>query len=183
MSNDQPGTQRDPDEPGSGQPRSDEQPQSGGQPGSGQQYGGQPGYGPQYGVERRHGYPSGMSPSDERTWAMLAHLGALLVTLVTGLLGFVVPLIIMSSKGNVSRFVRQHAVASLNFQLTVLLVSLVGGILGVVFSVVTLGFGVLLFLPAAAAYGIFVLVVMIIASVRANNGEDYRYPLSFRFVS
>ena len=39
--------------------------------------------------------------------------------------------------------------------------------------------GLLLFV----ALGVFYLVVVILASVRASRGEDFRYPLTFRFVS
>jgi len=51
-----------------------------------------------------------MSPSDERTWAGLAHFGGLL-------LGFLAPLIVMLVKGEQSPRVRAQAVEALNFQI------------------------------------------------------------------
>lgn len=126
--------------------------------------------------------PAALSRSEERTWGLVAHLGALIVSLVTGL-GVLVPLLVMLTKGTQSAFVRRHAVESLNFQITGLLVALVGGIVAVVGAVVTLGLGLIVILPLALAYLVFVLVVQIQASVRANDGQDYRYPLTLRLVS
>ncbi len=149
-----------------------------GQPQPGQQYGqppgpmgyGQPGYGPP---------PGG---GDDRTWAMASHGGALLANVFTVGLGFLVPLVIMLTKGNRSPFVRRHSTESLNFNLTVLLVAIVGGLALVISVIATLGIGAIVAIPLALAYGLFVVVVGVIASVRANNGEDYRYPLTIRFV-
>ena len=37
-------------------------------------------------------------------------------------------------------------------------------------------------MPVAIVLGIFSLVVMILATIEASNGEDYRYPLTIRLV-
>ncbi|MDE1959067.1 MAG: DUF4870 domain-containing protein, partial [Xanthomonadaceae bacterium] len=52
-----------------------------------------------------------------------------------------------------------------------------------VFSVMTLGIGLLLTVPLWVAVGIFWLVVTIIATIKASNGEHYRYPISLRLIS
>lgn len=168
---------------------------SGQQPPGGQQYGA-PQYGaPQYGTPQYGGQPQGYPPapgqwggppalsSEDRNWAMFAHLGALIAAFVTGIFAWVPPLIIMVTKGTSSPFVRRQAVESLNFQITVWITSLVGGLVLVLFAIVTLGIGFLVVLPVIFAYFIFYVVVMIIATVRANNGVDYRYPLTLRLVS
>ncbi|MDP9417718.1 MAG: DUF4870 domain-containing protein, partial [Actinomycetota bacterium] len=126
--------------------------------------------------------PPGPGGGDERTWGMLSHLGALLVNFVTGALGFLVPLIVLMTKGNSSPFVRRHANESLNFNLTALLVGFVGGIVLVLLTVVTLGLGMIVAIPVALAYFAFVVVFQVIATIKANNGEDYSYPLTIRFV-
>lgn len=120
--------------------------------------------------------PPSLSPEDERTWAMFAHIGALVAGVFA--MAFLGPLIVMLTQGTRSAFVRRHAVESLNFQLT-LLIALVAGI-GV--SVVTLGLALLVFIPAAIFGGIAALVLVIIAGVAANNGQDYRYPVNLRMV-
>ncbi|MGZ4589345.1 MAG: DUF4870 domain-containing protein, partial [Actinomycetes bacterium] len=98
------------------------------------------------------GPPSGLSPSEERTWAMAAHIGALVAGVVA--MAFLGPLIIMLTQGTKSAFVRRHAVESLNFQIT-LLIALAAGI---VLSIVTLGVGLLVVIPAAIVIGIASLV-------------------------
>lgn len=121
---------------------------------------------------------------------MWSHLGPLLVVaagmlLSAGLLSifaFVFPLVVMNTVGERSAQVRAHAVESLNFQLSILLYSVVLLILTFLVGVGTLGFGLLVMIPLLVALGVFEVVVMIIASVQASNGGFYRYPLAIRFV-
>src|SRR5262245_28291969 len=100
--------------------------------------------------------PPAMSPGDERLWAMLSQVGALL-------LGFLAPLFVMLVQGPKSPFVRRHSVESLNFQLTLLIAT----VAGVVFGIVTLGVGFLITGPLLVALGIAGIVFVIIASIRA----------------
>ena len=71
-------------------------------------------------------------------------------------------------------FIRQHTLEELNFQisLAIYLAAVV------VISIPTFGIGGILGLPL----GIAAIVLMIIAAVKANAGDFYRYPLIFRFV-
>ncbi len=133
--------------------------------------GGSYGSPPPYG----HGYSTALNPADERTWALLGHVGAFL-------LGFLAPLVVMLVQGPKSPYVRRHAVESLNFQITLMVAWVVGSVLAVVAAAVTFGLALFVFVPLAVAYGIFSVVVMILGSVKANNGEDYRYPLCARLV-
>jgi len=112
-----------------------------------------------------------MAPAEERNWAMAAHLGSFLAAYVA--LGLLAPLIVLLVKGNDSPFVRRHAVESLNFQLN----ALVYIVLFALLLFVLIGF---VLLPL---YAIFYVVVVIRGSIRASSGEDYRYPLTIRFVS
>ena len=112
-----------------------------------------------------------MPPDQERLWAMLAHL--LLFVAAYLFLGFVAPLVVLLVFGPRSAYVRAHAVESLNFNLTWLLY----GIVGVILAFLLIG------IPILIALGIAYLVLVVIASVRANNGEFFRYPLTIRFIS
>lgn len=114
------------------------------------------------------GYPPN---ADERTWAWVSHAGAIVSAWVA--MGFIVPLVIMLTKGASSPFVRRHAVESLNFQISLLVYLIVSGVL------ILLIIGIFLMI----ALGIFALVVIILATVKAANGEEYRYPLCIRLVS
>jgi uncharacterized Tic20 family protein len=107
---------------------------------------------------------------------MLAHIGAIIAALVA--LAVLGPLIIMLTQGNKSAFVRRHAVESLNFQITLLLALVAGAVL----SIVTLGIGLIIFIPAAIIVFVAALVFVILAGVKAYNGEDFRYPLNIRLV-
>lgn len=126
--------------------------------------GGTPGYWP-----GQSGAPVAAS-DDERTWAMVAHLGSFVAAWLA--LGFLAPLLVLLVKGTSSPFVRQHAVESLNFQLNALVWAGIGFLL--IFVLVGL-----VVLPLV---GLWYLAFVIIASVAANRGEDYRYPLILRLV-
>jgi uncharacterized protein len=109
--------------------------------------------------------------SEERTWALVAHVGTLVAAWFA--MGFICPLVIMLIKGNESPFVRRHAVESLNFQISLLIYLIVSAVL------VLLVVGIFMLI----ALGIFALVVIIMATIAASNGQDYRYPLTIRLVS
>jgi uncharacterized Tic20 family protein len=133
-----------------------------------------PGEGDPYG----YGQPAGAAPtSEERNWALAAHVGSLVAAWFA--LAFLAPLIVLLVKGKDSAFVRRHAVESLNFQLSMLIY------LGIAFvlALVTLGIGLVVIVPVAIVVGIVYLVVVILATIKASNGEDYRYPLTIRMVS
>jgi uncharacterized Tic20 family protein len=109
----------------------------------------------------------------EQTWAMWAHLGALLATIPSGfLLQFLVPLIIWLSQRDRSDFVADHAREALNFQLSMLLWWLIG----LALTFVCVGVVILVAVPVVT------IVCGILASIAAGRGEYYRYPVTFRIV-
>jgi len=122
--------------------------------------------------------PTPLSPSDERTWAMLAHL-SVLVNLFTGFLGPVAALIIYLVFKDRSRYVAYHSLQSLVMQL----VWWVGGgilaaILWTVAGVLTaVCIGVLLYPLAliASVLPIGALVYGIIGAIQTSQGLDFRY--------
>lgn len=111
--------------------------------------------------------PAGYANSDEKTWALLAHFGAII-------LGFIAPLIVFLVKGNESATVRAHSVQSLNFQITWAIATVVA----VILSVVTCG--LLSFLPIIT--WIVIVVFAIIGGVKANEGVLYKYPMSYELI-
>jgi uncharacterized protein len=108
---------------------------------------------------------------DARTWAMLCHLSAL-VGLMGGIAMFVGPLIIWLLKRDEHPFIDDQGKESLNFQISMLIYIL----LLVPLCCVMVGF----FLLAALALANIVLVI--IASIKANDGVVYRYPLTLRLI-
>jgi uncharacterized Tic20 family protein len=87
--------------------------------------------------------------------------------------GWLAPLIALLVQGNKSPVARAHAVAALNFQITW---SIVGAVAWPLYC--AFGLGVLLTL-AAMIIGI---VFGVIGGLKANDGQLYKYPMSFSFV-
>jgi hypothetical protein len=106
--------------------------------------------------------PLSVPTSDERTLAILCHV----LTLVAG---FIAPLIIYLVKKNESTFVTAHARESLNFQLTMAIAIIV------LFLTII---GILL----VWAVGIFILVLVIVATIKASENKLYKYPFTIRFI-
>ena len=121
--------------------------------------------------------------AEERQWAMFAHLSALLDGLLTsgwaGSIGcFLGPLIIWMVKKDTMPFVDDQAKEALNFNITVAIIFFV--LWAVTF--LTLFIGGVLTVPLMVIVGIAWLVLTVIASIKANQGERYRYPFTLRLV-
>ena len=116
---------------------------------------------------------SAMSPQDERTWSMVAHLSVL-----AGLVGLMPlgALIIWLVYRDRSRRVAFHALQALWYQVAWLVIWIVASIVGVVFTVVTLGIGIILVLPAAFLLWLAPVVHGCYAAYKVHQGVDYRYP-------
>ncbi len=121
--------------------------------------------------------------AEERQWAMIAHLSALVGGVVTGGWGhslacFVGPLIVWQMKKDSMPFVDDQGKEALNFNITV-------GIVFValtVFTVVTFGIGMLIVGPIYLATALAWLVFTIIAAIKAHDGIAYRYPICLRLI-
>jgi uncharacterized Tic20 family protein len=117
-----------------------------------------------------------LSPTDERTWAIAAHIGTFVAAWLA--MGFLCPLAIWLFFRYRSEFVRRHALESLNFQISLLIY----GIVAVVLSLATLGQVLVIVIPIILIGAVAALVVIVLATVAAANGHDYRYPLTLRLV-
>ena len=112
--------------------------------------------------------PPPLRPDEERTWAVLAHLGGLLFS-------FVAPLVIWLVFRGRGPYLEHQAKEALNFQITLVLAYIAGGLL----TLVTFGIAS----PILFVIGIVQLVFQILAAVAAGRYEWYRYPVTIRFVS
>jgi len=109
---------------------------------------------------------------DEKMWGMLCHLSALA--------GFVIPfgniigpLVIWMLKKDEFPHVNDQGKESLNFQISLMIYIIAAAIL----IIIAVGILLLIFL---AVYG---LVMIIIASLKANEGVKYRYPFTIRLIN
>jgi uncharacterized protein len=121
--------------------------------------------------------------AEQRQWAMFAHLSALLGGFVTagwaGSIGcFIGPLVIWMVKKETMPFVDDQAKEALNFNITVAIVFLALFLM----TLLTLGIGIVLTLPLMIVVGLAWLVLTIIAAMKANQGERYRYPFALRLI-
>mgnify|MGYP003629805863 CR=1 FL=1 len=111
--------------------------------------------------------------NDERTYAMFMHL-SLLAHVVLSLIAIVIPIIMWNIKKDESPFLDDHGREALNFQISLLVLS----IILIPIGIITCSAGFFLYIPLY----VMALVGMIQASTAANRGEFYRYPMTFRFI-
>lgn len=112
-----------------------------------------------------------ISNKDERTWGMLCHL--------SGLAGFMVPfgsvigpLVVWLMKKDEFAFVNDQGREAVNFHLSMLIYEIIAFFMVFIF----IGF---LVLPLLL---IFELIQVVLATVSANDGKPYRYPMTMQFV-
>jgi uncharacterized Tic20 family protein len=89
-----------------------------------------------------------------------------------GLLGWIPPLIIWLVKKGESSFIDDNGKEALNFQITIAIANVVAFML--VFVII--GFFLLM------ALNVFNIVIVIIAAIKANEGQKYRYPVCLRLI-
>lgn len=109
---------------------------------------------------------------DERIWGVLAHASAFagLAVPFGNILG---PLVVWLLKKDSSAFVDENGLQSLNFQLTWTVLTFVS-----LLSIVV-GVGLLLVPVVVVAW----VILVVIATVRASDGEVYDYPLTIDLLS
>jgi uncharacterized Tic20 family protein len=163
---------------GQGQPQyGQSQPQYGQGQSYNDPYGNQPAHGNPYGPpagQGMSGAPVGYQNPDDKTWALIAHFG--------GVVGPVPALIAFLVKGKLSPTVRAHSLAALNFQIVVaaawIILVVVSGCGGFFLP------SILSYLLSLAATGAWIVGVVfaIIAGMKANQGQLYRYPLQIQLI-
>ncbi len=113
-----------------------------------------------------------VSRLNARTWCVLCHASALL-GLFFHFLGHIFgPLIIWVLKRGDGAEIDAHGKESLNFQLSMLIYDAIALILCIV----------LIGIPILLVLWVLNTVLVIVASIKASDGELYRYPLTIRFI-
>lgn len=112
-----------------------------------------------------------MDETQERTWGLITHLSALVGFIVP--FGHIIgPLVIWLIKKDESAFVDDQGKEAINFQISMTLYAVVAAVLILVVIGIFLLIGI----------GILDIVLVIVAAVKANAGEKFRYPLTIRFI-
>ena len=109
---------------------------------------------------------------------MLCHVSALAGLLVPGgnIFG---PLIVWLMKKDESAEINEHGKESLNFQISVFIYVAALSLVSLILMFILIG---VLLIPVIALVCIADVVLVIIASLKANEGQLYRYPLTLRLV-
>ena len=127
------------------------------------------GGGPDQPTESRAGAQT-MSPQDERTWSVLAHLSVLL--LLVGLMPFGALLIWLIYRDR-SEKVRFHALQALWYQIAWIVILAAYALVSTVLMVVIIGFFMFFLLPILAVIPV---IHGCYAAYQVSQGIDYRYP-------
>ena len=108
---------------------------------------------------------------DARNWGMICHLSALSGYFIPfgNILG---PLIVWAIKKEEHSFVDVQGKEAINFQATATIAVVIVVLLCFVII------GIFILIPLA----IYILVMVVIAAIKTNDGVDYRYPYSIRFL-
>lgn len=109
---------------------------------------------------------------DGNMWAMFCHISAI-AGFVIPFGNIVAPLVLWAMKKDEYEIVNIHGKEAINFQISITIYVLISILL--IFIVIGI--------PILIALGVFELIVIIIAAVKANEGKIYRYPLSIKFLS
>ena len=114
---------------------------------------------------------NGLAKQEERSLGLACHLLAF-VGMVFPFGNILGPLVIWLVKKDDSAFVDDQGKEALNFNITIS----IAGFVAFLLTFVVIG---AILLPII---GIFWLVMTIVAAVKANGGEHYRYPLTIRLI-
>jgi len=109
--------------------------------------------------------------SDEKMWAMFCHLSAL-AGFIIPFGNIIAPLIIWVLKKEEYPLVSDQGKESVNFQISMTIYFIASLIL----IIIVIG------IPLLILLGLFELIVIVIASIKANEGIKYRYPFTIRFI-
>ena len=103
----------------------------------------------------------------ENSYIALMHISQFAGIILPGL-GFAAPVILWAMNKDTNAKVNSVGKHILNFMISMLIYYAVSGVL----CCIAIG------IPMLAALGIMQIVVVIIATIKANNGETWRYPLT-----
>jgi uncharacterized Tic20 family protein len=108
---------------------------------------------------------------EDRKWAMVCHLSALCAYVGIPFGQILGPLVVWLMKRDESALVDYHGRQALNFNITVTIIGII--LLILVCLVFTI--------PLMFALPVYHIIFIIIATIRANDGVYYYYPLTWRF--
>ena len=119
---------------------------------------------------QNHAVAQPMSPQDEQTWSILAHLSVLLA--LVGLMPFGALLIWLIYKDRSDR-VRFHALQALWFQVAWIVILVAYALISTVLTILIIGIFMFFLLPILAVIPV---IHGCYAAYQVSQGVEYRYP-------
>ena len=104
----------------------------------------------------------------ENTYLMLMHLTQFAGAIIP-LAGFIVPILMWTTNKDINANVDKHGKNILNCMISYI-------IYAVILCITVIG------IPVAAVLGILYAIFVVIATVKANNGEYWKYPFIIQFI-
>jgi uncharacterized protein len=101
---------------------------------------------------------------DARNMAMLCH--------ALGVFGFVGPLIIWLSEREKHRFVDEHGLAAMNYQISMM----------IYFAAAYVSLAIFIGILLVPALSIAHIVLIIMGALKAHRGESWQYPFAMKFL-
>lgn len=108
--------------------------------------------------------------SDNKSYITIMHLSQFAGFIFVGL-GFIIPILMWLTKSGESKEIDRHGRNIANFMLSMLIYIVISAILCIV----------LIGIPILITLAILEIVFIIIATIKAANGEYWKYPLSITF--
>lgn len=115
--------------------------------------------------------------SDERFMGSMCYWGSLLINMVSGGFGFIVPIIIFLVKKNESPFVKREALKAIIATVIIFGLAVLSVLVGVFFTFATFGLGALIFIPVVLLGYIAILIYKIYLACEVYKGNNPHIPL------
>lgn len=119
---------------------------------------------------------NGLGDLRENTYIVLMHLSQFAGFLIP-LLGFVLPIVLWLVNGKDYPNIDKHGKNIANFMISMIIYMAIAG--AFCFTII----GLIIGIPMLIVLGIIQIIFIIVAAVKANNGEYWKYPLSITFFS
>ena len=94
----------------------------------------------------------------------------------------IAPLILWIAKKNESSYIDSHGKSAVNFQLSLIVYGFLLALLIIPIAIFTLGLGLVAIVLGIIPAIILKFILIISASMKANNGEQYHYPFTIEFI-
>lgn len=124
------------------------------------------------------------------SWAGWVHVASLVCAVLTswmvGFGGMLPAFLVWLTQSDKQSLTARHAAECFNFNLSLFLYSIGIVVIGVLFSIVTLGIGLILAVPVAIVLALGMALAWIVCSVLAAKagfeGQEYVYPFTIRVL-